>query len=394
MARRHEGLTRPRLLGLGLILGLNIGLGVAVLRHYMTQTGNPLGGDFVAYWAAAKLALSGQASAVYDIVQLRVEEDAIQPGMTRHPAWFYPPFFLLLVLPLGLLSYGQALLAWLAGNLALYAFALRRWLPEPHALALLAFPGVWRNLLDGQNGLLTLSLAALVVAWQTAWPRRAGVALGLLLIKPHLGPLLLAWLVWQRAWRVIGTAAITALLLVAVSTALFGGEVWYAAREGLLHGRDYLTGGIPTHRLISVFGAVRSWGGGLTTAWLAQAVGVAVTLAMLVRIWTTTRSRALQVSAMATGTLLISPYLFDYDSAWLLLAIAAGLLHVVRQGTGWRPGERACLIALWLAPLYPQLLLNTVLGVSLQPVPWLCLCWLLLILYRIRHESRRDDAVR
>lgn len=379
----HRGL----LLGAWVILGLNLGLGVSVLHHFVVSSGNPVGADFIAYWAAAKLALLGRASEIYQLASLARIEDLAQAGMSKHTAWFYPPFFLLLVLPLGALPYLVAYPVFAGASALLFYASLRRWLPATgFGIVILAFPGLCRNLLDGQNGLITAALAALTCWWLPRQPRLAGLSLGLLVIKPHLGLLFPLWLLQRRAWSALTSASLCVLMLIAACTLLFGADIWSAAGQGLANARHYLEHGIPLHRMPTVFALLRGQGVDLGLAWLAHGLVALIALLSVLRIWQLSPALELQVAALVAGTLLLSPYLFDYDNAWLLLAIAALLRHV---GAGrWLPGERAWLLLAWLAPLYPQLLLIVFCDRSLQIAPLLCLALLLLLLRRARAEQR------
>lgn len=381
----HRGL----LLAAWIFLGLNIGLGISVLHHFMSGSGNPVGGDFVSYWAAARLAVLDRAGEIYQFASLARMEDSAQPGMTRHMAWFYPPFFLLLVLPLGWLHYLAAYPLFSTASALLFFTSLRRWLPAAgFGIVIAAFPGLWRNLIDGQNGLLTASLAALTCWWLPRHPRLAGVSLGLLAIKPHLGLLFPLWLLHRRAWPTMISATACIAGMAAVCTLLFGVDIWAASLDGLRNGRHYLETSIPLHRMPTIFALLRGSGASLTQAWLAHGlIAVLAVLAML-RIWTLTNELILQMAALIAATLLLSPYLFDYDSVWLLLAGAGLLRHA--DATRWLPGERLWLLLAWLAPLYPQLILVVFWNRSLQIAPILSLALLLLLLRRadlLRHGT-------
>ena len=105
-------------------------------------------------------------------------------------AWHYPPTFLLAVLPFGLLAYPAALAAFTSAEPALWygawcagSRADRRALDRRAAA-----PAGLINLLDGQNGFLTASLAGFALLCCAA-PGLAGVLIGLVAIKPHLAVL-------------------------------------------------------------------------------------------------------------------------------------------------------------------------------------------------------------
>ena len=380
-------LQSPRVqLALWVMLGLNLGLGIGVLMHFMQVTGNPPGGDFVAFWAAARLAVLDRAADACQLTLLAAQQDLAWPGMSKHPAWFYPPLYQLLLLPLGGLGYLAAYATFAITTATLFVASLRRSLPLAGGLILLlAFPGLWRNLLDGQNGLLTAALAAFCLFQHQRHPGLAGVSLGLLAIKPQLGLLMPLWLLQHGAWRTLTTAAATVILLAMASTLVLGVSVWDCLGSGLMQARAYLEQGIPVHRLASVFGLMRGIDASLAVSWCVHLLIALLAGLATLRIWMLTSDRDLQIAALVAGTLLLSPYLFDYDTAWLMLAMVALLRHAAVTGA-WLPGERLWLALAWLSPLYPQLPLVVLAGKSLQPAPLLALMLLVLVMRRIRTE--------
>jgi hypothetical protein len=126
--------------------------------------GKPVGNDFVAFWSAAYLADQGQPAAGYDEAASRAVEHQFawmgEDFNSRLPYW-YPPVFLLLSLPLGLIGYLPALLLFQASAYsALYAF-VRRILPNGLGrLAVIASPALMMNAFIGQNGGFTVSCFA------------------------------------------------------------------------------------------------------------------------------------------------------------------------------------------------------------------------------------------
>ena len=98
-----------RVLFVALILALPVYLAAIAWELNTGRTGGAaLPIDFVAFWAAAKLAVAGEAAAAFDppalIAALSLAPDAA--GATY--AWYYPPGFHLLIAPLGLLGFSPA----------------------------------------------------------------------------------------------------------------------------------------------------------------------------------------------------------------------------------------------------------------------------------------------
>ena len=73
------------------------------------------GADFVALWTAADLALEGKAESAYDVAAIHTAQRQLTGVETLGlMAWLYPPTYLLMMLPFGLLSYFPALALWQA----------------------------------------------------------------------------------------------------------------------------------------------------------------------------------------------------------------------------------------------------------------------------------------
>jgi hypothetical protein len=173
-------------------VSLTVALGwIGLARDGLDLLGKPLGADFPSFWAASRLALSGAPSQVYDLAaHAAAERSAFGGHEVPYSAFFYPPTYLLICLPLGLLPYLAALAAWLGATgygcwrvvRAWLSGSLRQW-----ALPMLAFPGVLSTVGHGQNAFLTTALfGAAILTWDRR-PVLSGVCFGLLTIKPQLG---------------------------------------------------------------------------------------------------------------------------------------------------------------------------------------------------------------
>jgi hypothetical protein len=114
-------------------------------------SGKPLGTDFFCFWTASHLALEGHAAFVYQPVLHQAAQHALFPQLPpAYLAFFYPPTFLLLCLPLALLPYLPSLAIWLIAGLSVLFAGLRRLLPQGWAIVpTLAFPAVLDNLAHG-----------------------------------------------------------------------------------------------------------------------------------------------------------------------------------------------------------------------------------------------------
>lgn len=326
---------------------------------------HPFQMDFVSYWSAAWLASDGQALAAYNIAVHRAVEARVVAfdGLMPFP---YPPAYLILLLPLAWLPYPAAAGVWIALTLAGYALAARRLMPEAGWLAV-AFPPVLINMVIGQNGLLT---AALFIGGLALLPRRpflAGLLMGCLVVKPHLGLLLPLAFVAGREWRAFAGATLSSVGLLLIGLVAFGPAshaAWIAQMP--LYGSIVSEGLVGWHKMASVYAALRLAGLPAYAAWVMHGIVALAAAALVWRVWRAEAGFGARGAALAAATALISPYLYAYDIVllvvpfvWLardrslqpLLALLwLVLLANVAQNWGWNG-------AVNLTPLVPILLL-------------------------------------
>jgi hypothetical protein len=172
--------------------------------------------------------------------------------------------------------------------------------------------------------------------------------IGLLTYKPHLGLLFPLALAAGGRWRVFGSAALAALLVTALSYAAFGPATWeafvhslpIASHEVLSEGRGDF------HKMHSVFGVVRAFGGGEALAWALHASAIAASALYVCALWYSRAPFDLKAAALATAVLLVTPYLYVYD----LVVLAVPMAFLVRVGRieGFLAGEVVGLIAVSL----------------------------------------------
>ncbi len=310
----------------------------------------PLGTDFVSFWTASKIALSDGPGRVYDTtVHLAAQREAFGGTPLNYTAFFYPPLFLLICLPLALLPYGWALIGWLSVTGALLLAALGR-LVRGHVLAALAFPAVWLNMAHGQNGFLTAALFAGATWNLEARPILAGVLLGCLSYKPHFLLMVPVVLIVGARWRSAAAAAATAGTMCVLSVALLGTAPWFGFFTNSALAREALERGmVGNYKMQSLFAAIRVFDGSLTVAYMAQALLALAVAAVLAWLCRKAPSRETIGAALAAATLLASPFLLVYD--FVLLAVP--LLWIWRDArtTGFLPWEKTVLIAGFFMPL-------------------------------------------
>ena len=142
-----------------------------------------------------------------------------------------PPFYAVLLAPLGLLDYQWSYWAWCALRLAGVAVFIL-FFPGAKSKAdtllwvALSIP-IYAGLMAGQDSLLLLPLLALALRWERSRPLAAGLALSLCAIKFHLFLMIPLLFLAQRRWDVAKGFAGGAALLTVLSFA-GGGLSWPA----------------------------------------------------------------------------------------------------------------------------------------------------------------------
>ena len=193
---------------------------------------------FVAYYAAARLLLTGQFGAsVYDDAWFGAFVQKVTGSGVLEIFTPNPPMMALMAAPVAWLDHATARPIWLGASLA--AFALASWallrdrerLGAPHTAFIIAIlllnPATFANLRTGQGYLFVFALLTVAaLAAISDRDRRAGVFLGLALALKSAGlPLLILFAVMRRR-RAIETFVLALAATLAVTAVLADGGVW------------------------------------------------------------------------------------------------------------------------------------------------------------------------
>src|SRR5258706_1290146 len=188
----------------------------------------PVTNDFVEYWAAARLFVSGGNP--YAPVQLLKLEQLVGWRESAPLLMWNPPWTLSFIWPLGLLDYNIAQFIWFVLHaLIIFLGAQMLWRIyggdalrfRPALLTVLSFTPVYFVLLLGQIGpVIWVGLIVFVPAIERRAWFCAGLALLLIAIKPHLffllWPALVLWIVKEREWNAILCLALCGLAALAL----------------------------------------------------------------------------------------------------------------------------------------------------------------------------------
>ena len=240
------------------------------------------------------------------------------------------------------------------------------WCSSMAAIAAYAFV----NINSVQNGFLTGALLLFGLAFRGRRPLLAGIAFGLLTVKPQLGILIPLLLLAERDWATILWSAVVAVMTVVLSTLLLGAKVWQAYLfETTADQHGVLTDwtGIFLYMMPTVFASARILGVDPgVVGWLQVAVSLTALAAAL---WLFLRdgSRIGRSFALLCATFLVSPYAFDYDMG----ALTVGAALLAAGGRGGILGS-----AVWAVAFLPPFVLLA--GLSGAPVAPLVLALALL----------------
>jgi alpha-1,2-mannosyltransferase len=268
--------------------------------------------------------------------------------------------------------------AFVAYLLAVYAGRWREWW---WAMGSCIAPATGITVISGQTGFLSGAFMIGGLRLLPTHPALAGVLFGLLTYKPQLGILVPVALVALGAWRATLAALGTLLVCVAVSSAVYGFNLWGLWLHSIF---EYATrfhpivGYMPTIWANAIMlGAWRS------VAWGLQAC-VSIPVALIV--WRAFRDGPLDRAAalMVVGTFLATPHAFNYDMPMMTLALVWYFTERHRGETLFDVGE---IIALLLAFTMPFVMLE--LKKINMPMSWVPLGLVFYLIARPRHAEAK-----
>ena len=317
------------------------------------------GTDYMVMYGAIRLALSHQFALTLDghgfTAYLNTSfADVLSKPLFFRP-WVYPPGFLVLLLPFGVLGFLASYCAFQLLGAALLAAALLYRAEHPRAapmiaLGALACPAASINAVSGQCAFFVAAVLVLGIRLLRDRPLLAGLVLGLLSVKPQFALLVPIPLLAMGQWRGLLGAAVSALTLILVSTMLFGAEPWiWWIGQNLSHlgdtGSEWVTFGLLWGN--SVYACAILLGVPAAVASLLQALAIVTAAAC---VWVAYRSHLgadLRLAVLLAAVILAAPHSATYDA--ILLTIAGMVWYAELPAP--RPLHGIALLVLWLLPL-------------------------------------------
>jgi len=318
------------------------------------------GTDWMVFYGSVTSAVQGNLSLImngddFTAFLNRSFQDWLSAPIEFRP-WFYPPSFLVLLLPFAPLGFAASYVAFQILTAAFLATALIKGASSPVlsryvAAGVLISPAAAINIVDGQCAFLVAALLIAGVRLLALQPILGGILLGLLSFKPQFCLLVPVALVALRQYKALLAAAGSALVLVILSVIIFGLDVWLwwipqainnfieTDAKWLSYGRIWghsvwacaVLAGIPP-RLASVL-QIAAIAGGMVVAYLA---------------FRSTLSRDKQLAVLLAATVLAAPHSGAYDAT--LLAAAVGLWLAANIKT-WRLLDWFLALGIWMVPI-------------------------------------------
>jgi hypothetical protein len=349
----HDALKACALLGL-FFFAVALGAYLYTLDRHpaIPRDGTTLaiGRDFLNFWMYGRAAWIPDPGQWYDPAAYNKMLAALLGDGYPGQNWSYPPTMMLLMAPFGTLGYLPALALWTAFGLAVFVPMVGYYLGDRRALvAALCSPAAIFGLISGQISFVTTAALIAAFTWLDRRPIPAGVLIGLLTLKPHLGILIPVMLAVSRRWTVFAIAAVTALALAGASVMIFGVTPWI----------DYVGIGLPVQNVVladaggiatpfypTVFMNLRGIGLSYAAAMSAQ---IAFALAAVASIIWAFRNRGdadprLLIALFFAASMTALPYMLVYDT----LALSVAILALLADGALDARGRMLARLVYWL----------------------------------------------
>ncbi|MBV9828220.1 MAG: DUF2029 domain-containing protein, partial [Alphaproteobacteria bacterium] len=348
------------------LLGV-VGIGCALYGAfcaavYAVNLSQQPGSDFMVYYTAARAWLDGNLGLLYDGERLTAYLNTdfaawLAKPLTYH-AWVYPPHYLLLLIPFGLLPYAWAYAAFIAITLAALLAAIWLWLARPgeilfYAAALMLSPAALFDVGTGQNAFLTTAFLVAGFGLLPSRPLVGGMLLGLLTYKPQFWLMVPVALVAAHAWRAILGGVIGGVAALCLSAAVIGVDAW---RHWIIWAMSPPDAAyqvwVETARLHgeAIYTNLISLGAPVVVASAGQWLAVLASASCVGWCFSRTMPHDLRIAVVLAATFLAAPHVANYDA--VLVVVAASVVVARGLADGFRRGELLIPLAAWMIQLF------------------------------------------
>jgi hypothetical protein len=326
---------------------------------------NTLGTDYMVFYGGVRWLFDGQLGALFDGERFTAYLNTAFAGSLTQPLafrpWVYPPTYLFVLLPFGVLPFAFSYIAFQLAGAATLTAALRFGIghsntrPLVIAAALLG-PAAAINAGLGQNAFFVA--AALVGGFRlvSARPALGGAILALLTVKPQVWLLVSVALAAAREWRALAWMIAAALALALASVAAFGLASWRNWLAAAEVGYEVTKlGGVWDD---SIYACLVSAGAPHAVANAGQAAGTLLGAGLVYYAFRRHLANDRKLAVLLAATVFAAPHSALADT--VLLAVAA-VLWIADMAPGEGSLAKWTLaLGLWLAPLYNPPLVSPV----------------------------------
>jgi hypothetical protein len=311
--------------------------------------------DWTMFHDTARLLLSSRVPEIY-------------PGVTTNLPFFYPPYFIPLIAPLGFLSREWAyvtLALSMIGAMSAAIYMLRILLPAKASsfaagVMVVLSSASWNTtiILGHLSALYLLMLVAGLLLWSRGHRLLAGAVVSLLMFKPNLGLIFPVLFVAQRQWALVaGWACGFALLLT--STVPIGLRIWVDYFSSYRSLASALSAEIPMWKQQTIYAFLRTalevpQSPRLVALWAFSTLPL---LAMTVAVWINVKPDARHLPRLfgiaVLAAVCCNVYLFIYDG--LLLALPGMVWYLRRAQYRSAACHRAAGIAMLVIYIWQHL---------------------------------------
>lgn len=383
---------------IGTLYGWAVLVSTAVHPGWVGLNHIALGTDWMVFYGAIRSVLDGHLSLIMNGDDFTAYLNRTMAGWLSVPLafrpWFYPPTFLVFLLPFAPLGFAASYVAFQAFSGGFLAVALGKGAGNPTAAryvaaGVLISPAASLNIIDGQCAFLVAALFAAGVRLLDRRPILAGVVMGLLTFKPQFCLLVPLALLGSRQWRSLIAAACSAVALAVISAMIFGLDIWIwwipRAIENLVspdqkwatYGRIW---GHSVWACAMLLGAPEK---------LASILQLAAMLASAIAVFVAFRSslsRDKQLAILLAATILAAPHSGPYDATLLVAAAGIWLAANAAQPRFW---DWILGLGIWMVPLLSPPVYVPI-G-RFAPLLTVALIGLILNELRLTKRSRHDD---
>ncbi|WP_298281355.1 glycosyltransferase family 87 protein [Acidocella sp.] len=319
------------------------------LLALMALGGQRLNSDFMAFWSFPRFVAGHDPRLIYDAPALMAFQRRLYPGFGSFYPYLYPPTLLVVTAWLKALGFGPALLVWNALGLAALGLAVRaqfgrRW--GAVMALLLGGPAALITASTGETAFFTTALMLTGYGWLGKRPWAAGVAFGLLTLKPQLGVMVPFVLLARFEWRTALAATLVASVLVALSCLAYPPDLWALWWHTLprYQGQYFNATSLNLNIIVTPAANLVVLGAGQRLAWVVQVL-VAFVLVALVW-WAARKGRVELAGALAiAATFIAQPHAYAYDGVVLGVALVWWLARA-----GLSPGRLALAGLVYFGP--------------------------------------------